>query len=206
MRLPPLLCAVLLVGCPSKAPPSAESPAPTVEPDPPAPSVESEPSPPADPLGGPADLQPGGLEPPPGMEVGECIDACMKSSMAEARSPEAIRADCEASCGAGEPLPITRAGDLALHLGKRVQAEGVVVAAKYPTLGTTGWAVALGAADGPLLWVSTDGAPAGWTTIQAGHTVRIEGTLEQGPTGNGERIRIPFLGKPGEPVRIGEPE
>jgi hypothetical protein len=140
------------------------------------------------------------------MDAGECIEACMKSSMAEARGFEAIRADCEAACGEGDPMPIATAGDLAMHLGKRVQAEGVVVEAKYPTMGTTGWAVALGAADGPYAWVSTDGAPDGWDTKLLGQTVRVDGTLGQGPTGGGERIRIPFLGQLGEPVRVGEPE
>ncbi len=143
----------------------------------------------------------------PAPEAGgaECIEQCMHASMAEARSPDAIRADCEASCGTGGTTPIRTGADLAMLVGKRVEATGTVVEADYPTMDTTGWAVALGGPDGAKVWVSTDGPPTGWEKT-LGQQVRVEGTLGQGPTGSGERIRIPFLDKPAEPIRIGEPK
>ncbi|MEZ4316991.1 MAG: hypothetical protein R3F61_05795 [Myxococcota bacterium] len=171
-----------LVGCPSKAPPASEPAAPARTPV----------------------VEPEGAEPEPAVPVvpvnAECVEECMHASMAEARSPDAIRADCEASCGAGEATPVSTGAELALMGGKRVKAVGLLKRGDYPT-GGNGAYVELG--DGSKLWVDSDGVPEGWERF-VDVRISVVGTLGQGPTSNGQRIRIPFLEAMEEPLRSGE--
>lgn len=179
-----ILPILLLAGCPSKTPPGAEARPELERPASPTPASDGPESPVA---GGPSDGD-------------ECVEQCMHASMAEARSAEAIRADCEASCGMGAPAPVSTGGELSLMGGKRVRATGVLKTGDYPTKGSGAY---VELADGAKLWVDDDGVPEGWDRW-LDRPIAVVGTLGQGPTSGGQRIRIPFLENPEEPVGAGE--
>ena len=181
-----ILSLILLAGCPSKAPPVNEP-----QPDLTRPAPEPDPEPAAAPMPAPDDPA-----------VRECIEECMHASMAEARSAESIRVDCEASCGTGAPSVVTTSAEVALMGGKRVKAIGTLTRGPYPT-GGEGAFVTL--QDGSPIYVDHDGVPEGWEDF-VGMTISVVGTLGQGPTPSGQRIRIPFLEAPERPERFGEAE
>ena len=94
------------------------------------------------------------------------------------------------------PQTVLTGAQLALLTGARIIATGTLVRGDYPT-GGHGTALLLDA--GAKLWVATDGVPEGWESM-LDKRLTLTGTLVQGPTAGGQRIKIPFLDSPEPPV------
>jgi len=98
------------------------------------------------------------------------------------------------------PQTVLTGAQLALLTGARIIATGTLVRGDYPT-GGNGTALLLDA--GAKLWVASEGVPEGWESL-LDKRLTLTGTLVQGPTAGGQRIKIPFLDSPEPPVLADE--